>query len=475
MPEWDLGIPPETLFEEAPCFITVQDRELNILQANRQFRVVFGYRPGDTCYGLFKQRSTPCPHCIVMETFADGRHHQSEENFTTRDGKQMTVIVQATPLRDDEGHITAVMEMATDITETKNLQRKLNQSRKLLRTLVDEVPCYITVQDRDFRLVEVNQRFRDDFGYHFGAHCYEVYKHRSEPCLRCPVSETFNDGQMHTSEEIVFPLGGTKRNVLVQTAPLRGSDGEIDTVLEISTDITEIRQLEDQLTSLGLLVGSVSHGIKGLLTGLDGGVYVLNTGFERNDVDRIKQGWDMIQRNVSRVRSMVLDLLYYAKDREPLYAPIEPVALMADVCTIQAKKAKDLGIDLVRVGEPDSRPFEGDPGSLHTLLTNLLENSLDACRLDNSRAKHEVKISYLGDDAHVVYEIGDNGIGMDQETREKAFCLFFSSKGTEGTGLGLFIANKIAVKHGGHIAIESECGQGTTFRVTLPRGRSKAA
>lgn len=470
--DWELGIPPETLFEEAPCFITVQDSDLNILHANRQFREVFGYHPGDTCFQLFKQRGTPCPDCIVLETFADGKSHKSEENFTTQDGRKMTVIVQTTPLKDDAGNITAVMEMATDITEAKNLQRKLDHSRKLLRTLVDEVPCYITVQDRDFRLVEVNQRFRDDFGYHFGAHCYEVYKHRTEPCLRCPVAETFNDGQMHTSEEVVFTLGGVKRNVLVQTAPLRGASGEIDTVLEISTDITEIRQLQDQLTSLGLLVGSVSHGIKGLLTGLDGGVYVLNSGFERNDVDRIKQGWDMIQRNVNRVRSMVLDLLYYAKDREPVYAPIDPVALMGDACAIQAKKAKGLGVNLVQVGDPDPRPFEGDPGSLHTLLTNLLENSLDACRLDSGKQAHEVRITYRGDDENIHFEVTDNGIGMDQETREKAFCLFFSSKGTEGTGLGLFIANKIAVKHGGGIRIDSESGQGTTFRVVLPRGHS---
>ncbi len=115
--EWDLDIPPETLFEEAPCYITVQDRELNILQANRQFREVFGYQPGDTCYGLFKQRSTPCIDCIVLLTFADGESHRTEETFVTQEGREMTVIVQATPLRVDEGAITAVMEMATDISE----------------------------------------------------------------------------------------------------------------------------------------------------------------------------------------------------------------------------------------------------------------------------------------------------------------------------------------------------------------------
>jgi signal transduction histidine kinase len=65
-------------------------------------------------------------------------------------------------------------------------------------------------------------------------------------------------------------------------------------------------------------------------------------------------------------------------------------------------------------------------------------------------------------------EVEDNGLGMDRETREKIFSLFFSSKGIKGTGLGLFISNKIVDKHGGDIVVESEPGRGTRFTVRLP-------
>ncbi len=68
----------------------------------------------------------------------------------------------------------------------------------------------------------------------------------------------------------------------------------------------------------------------------------------------------------------------------------------------------------------------------------------------------------------MIFEVEDNGIGMDQETREKIFSLFFSSKGIKGTGLGLFISNKIVDKHGGDIEVESEPGRGTRFMVRLP-------
>ena len=88
-------------------------------------------------------------------------------------------------------------------------------------------------------------------------------------------------------------------------------------------DITQIRELQSQLTSIGLLVGSISHGIKGLLTGLDGGIYLVNTGFEKDKPERVEKGWAMVQRNVDRIRGMVLDILYYAKDRELTVADIE--------------------------------------------------------------------------------------------------------------------------------------------------------
>ena len=72
---------------------------------------------------------------------------------------------------------------------------------------------------------------------------------------------------------------------------------------------------------------------------------------------------------------------------------------------------------------------------------------------------------------HILFEISDNGIGMDQETREKAFSLFFSSKGAKGTGLGLFISNNIIKAHGGRIEFESKLDQGTRFEIMVPRAR----
>ena len=103
------------------------------------------------------------------------------------------------------------------------------------------------------------------------------------------------------------------------------------------------------------------------------------------------------------------------------------------------------------------------------MLVNLLENSIDACRLDTRKSEHKVSLEITSSADEVRFIIRDNGIGMDRETKEKAFTLFFSSKGTGGTGLGLFISNRIARSHGGRIELQSEVGEGTEFHVILPR------
>jgi PAS domain-containing protein len=119
----------------------------------------------------------------------------------------------------------------------------LHHARNLFNQLFEEVPCYISVQDRNLRITAANRRFKRDFGSLVGGFCYEVYKHRSSPCRECPVAATFSDGKSHTTEEIVTSKNGKQYNVLTQTAPIRNGDGKIAQVMEMSTNITQIRQL----------------------------------------------------------------------------------------------------------------------------------------------------------------------------------------------------------------------------------------
>jgi PAS domain S-box-containing protein len=456
-------------FEVMPAYLTILDRDLRIIAANQRFREDFGEFEGRHCFQINRNRSERCEQCPAERSFRDGLRHGIEEQSKNLSGQEVSLIVYTTPIRNEAGEITAVMKMAADITEIKLLQDQLRESKERYRQLFEEVPCYISTQDRDLRIIEANRRFAEDFGSLLGCKCYQVYKHRTEECLPCPVQETFQDGAIHQSEEVVTSRTGEQVHVLVYTAPMRSADGQIHSVMEMSTNITYIRQLQSQLTSLGLVISSISHGIKGLLTSLDGGIYLVNSGLEKNNPDRLKQGWQMVERNVARIKSMVLDLLYCAKDREPELAWIPARSVAEEVCGLMKGKAKEYGIDFQGEFDPDAGEFSADAKAVRSILINLVENALDACRVDKKKATHQVRIRLQGHPESIEYEVDDNGIGMDQETREKAFSLFFSSKAGDGTGLGLFISNKIVQAHGGKIRLESELNQGTRVTVNLPR------
>ncbi|MBU4387816.1 PAS domain-containing sensor histidine kinase [Candidatus Dependentiae bacterium] len=461
--------PYKVYFELMPAYMTILDRDLRIVDANSRFREDFGDFEGRYCFQINQHRSERCEHCPAERTFRDGLHHEMEEKFTNNMGHEIFLLINTTPITNKSGEITHVMKMATDISELKLLQGQLRNSRERYRKLFEEVPCYISIQDSDLRIVDANRRLREDFGASPGDKCHQIYMHRTEACIPCIVKQTFDDGQVHQTEEVMTSPKGEQVNVLVYTAPVRNAEGQIKNVIEMSTNITQIRQLQSQLTSLGLIIGSISHGIKGLLTSLDGGVYLVNTGLAKNDRARFEQGWKMVERNITRIRRMVLDLLYYAKDRAPELEKTSAPALAEEVREVMREKATELGIDFKCEFDSNAGEFDADPKAIRTLLINLVENAIDACRVDKKKTTHEVHFGLQGCPEYIEFDVTDNGIGMDQEIRERAFSLFFSSKRGSGTGLGLFISNKIAQTHGGEIKIVSEMNKGTRMIVKLPR------
>jgi PAS domain S-box-containing protein len=461
----------DKVFDAIPGYLTVQDRDLRIIEANDAFKIHFGDFTGKYCYQVYKHRPEKCEDCPVDRTFRDGQKHRSDETVTTLDGSRVNVLVYTTPIFDDNGKVTEVVEMSTDITDIKQLQKQFKDSQARYHQLFEESPCFISIQDNDLRIVDANRLHRETFGEGYGEKCYKIYKHRDKECVPCPVRQSFQDGKARNHEEVVTSLSGDPINVLVHTAPLRNSDGEIEKVIEMSTDITQLRQLQDKLSSVGLLIGSIAHGIKNLLNGLDGGIYLVNTGLKKDNRERIDKGWEIALRNVRRIRSMVMDILYYAKDREPNWEEISTFEMVEDICKLMKERAENQDIVFTYELDGDVGDFEADKQAIHSMLLNLIENSIDACRIDTNKSDHKLVVRLKGNPEKIIFEIEDNGIGMDRETREKAFSLFFSSKGAGGTGLGLFIANKIAQAHGGSINVTSEEDMGSHFIVELLRKR----
>lgn len=188
--------------------------------------------------------------------------------------------------------------------------------------------------------------------------------------------------------------------------------------------IQEKTELKDNLSSLGLMVGSISHSIKGLLTGLDGGLYLLKSGLKTNDLKKIEESGDILKIMLDRIRRMVSDILFYAKERNLRRDEVDIRAFANEVMRVVEVKGKAMGISLETNFDITINKIQIDSGFVHSALINILENAFDACTRKEQNQDHKIVFSVKNDEKHIYFIVADNGIGMDIETREKLFSLF---------------------------------------------------
>ena len=461
--------PDRSLFGDLPCYISVHSRNLEVTAVNQLFRERLGDPVGRPSAAVFPMRdAAPGPVAVTLDS---SRGQQQRTVMRGADGRELPVVVHTAPILGRDGRPDLVLAIAVDVSEVNRLQSDLREARERYQRLFDAVPCAIAIVDRDYRVVDCNRRYREDFGDCDGRSCHSVFAHSDSPCSNCPIERTFADGQSHQSETAVTVRNGCQHNVLIWSAPLPGEEGRIDHVLEIATDITQLRTLQDHLSLLGLMIGSMSHGVKGILTSLDGGIYKVETGRAKGDPKRVEEGWAMVRDKAARIKKTVLDILYYAKSRELDLEAKDVSEFTEQVASIIRSKADARGVACNVEADSGLGSLEMDETALSAAMVNFLENSIDACADDAAKDSHAVGFRVQGDDREVLFEITDNGMGMEPGTREKMFTLFFSSKGAKGTGLGLYISNQVVQQHGGSIEVESEFGVGTTVRVRLPRRR----
>jgi signal transduction histidine kinase len=241
----------------------------------------------------------------------------------------------------------------------------------------------------------------------------------------------------------------------------------------------ELRQAQEELirrerlATIGETVTGLAHYIKNILNGLRGGTYKVNSALKKDDSTLLEEGWDMVQRNIEKISDLVFDLLNYSKERTPNRTLCRPNDIVMEVVNLLQARTDEQGIKLAVRTDPQLKDAYLDPKMIHDVLLNLLTNALDACGYDREHDKvpeHEVGIATrLEPPDTLLFEISDNGCGMDEETQRKLFTRFFSTKGGSGTGLGLLNAQKSVRELGGAITVQSEEGKGTIFAVRLPK------
>jgi signal transduction histidine kinase len=226
----------------------------------------------------------------------------------------------------------------------------------------------------------------------------------------------------------------------------------------------------ERLAAVGKTVAGLSHAIKNIAGGLKGGAFVLEKGIEVDNREYLLDGWEMIRKNVDKITRLSLDLLNYAKDTRLNFQRCHPNAPVQEVADLMARRAQEHGIELLLDLEPDLEPIFFDPDLMHRCLLNLVTNAIDACICDRSakQKKQVVLRSCSASGWGVEYQVVDNGCGMTPAVSKSIFHSFFTTKGTDGTGIGLMITKKIVDEHQGVIEVETAEGSGSKFSVKLP-------
>jgi signal transduction histidine kinase len=226
----------------------------------------------------------------------------------------------------------------------------------------------------------------------------------------------------------------------------------------------------ERLAAVGQTVAGLSHAIKNITGGLKGGAFVLEKGIELGDQKYLLQGWEMIKGNVDKITNLSLDLLNYAKATDLNLQAYDPNQPAQEVIDLMRPRAQKLGIELVSDFSQNLNACHLDSDLMCRCLLNLVTNAIDACINDDPGTPDKMvtvrtkKTRGWG----VEYQVLDNGCGMNSKTKKNIFKRFFSTKGSEGTGIGLMITKKIIDEHDGEIEVESKEGTGSKFLIRIP-------
>ena len=402
-----------------------------------------------------------------------------------KDGSELDVEITSHDHRFESRPARVVL--AIDVTERIASERALRRSEARYRELFENASDLITTVDLDGRITAVNEAFVNATGYGreelIGRRLEELVPADARPVLAAAHERKLAGADKTIYEHELLARDGRRLRVEVSSRFIE-EDGEAVGTEAICRDITERRQLEEQLRqaqrleAIGRLAGGISHDFNNLLTVIGGYTETLLIGREPGTEPELEQ----IAAAAERAAVLTRQLLAFSRRQV-----LQPrTVLVNDVVEGLAPMLTRLigeDVQLVSALAPTTDPVLADPSQLEQILVNLAVNARDAMpsggRLTIQTGNVELDEHYVAKNSeatvgpHVMLSVTDNGTGMDAETLSHVFEPFFTTKpaGT-GTGLGLATVYGIVKQSGGSIWAYSELGEGTTFKVLLPRTES---
>lgn len=465
-----------SLFDLVPCCIVVIDKELRIIDSNRMVRDLYGNLEGRQCYRALKGHDSLCANCTARRAFITRQPQHDQHVWTLPGGNVAHYQVTAIPIIDETGDVSAIMEMAMDITELLRLRDQGEMNTLLLEEIVTHSYRGLVVISDTGDIPLLNPQIIEILGLPaIGvSSAEEIFALMPQEVNKAIAAR--QDSFIYP-EILLFPEREEDAIPVILTGKRLKLGNRFVGYLIGIFDLRARKKLEkekveaERMAAVGHTVSGLAHGVKNLVTALEGGMYMLSSGLEGGKAERIAQGIDMLQRNIDRIGGFVKSFLSFARSREIVPHLGDPAAVAREVAEPYMVRARQSGIELnldIQEGVPKASI---DYESLHEALTNLVGNAIDACVMTEEGKSCTIDVRFAEENDVLVYQVHDTGCGMDAATKKKVFSNFFTTKGDHGTGIGLLMTKKLVQQHGGTIEVESEVGEGTTFTIRLPRER----
>ena len=419
------------------------------------------------------------------------RQPSYELELVGKRGRKIWVEVNEVPIVKN-GDVVSIVGSLTDITERKRAEEELKKSHQTFLTVLDGIDATIYAADMDtHEILFMNKHMIDAFGADLtGQICHSVFRGENDPCQHC-TNDRLLDMDGNPADVCVWETKNpiTGKWYINYDRAIRWMDGRI-VRLQIATDISNFKQLEQErirtkaqlwqaqkMESVGRLAGGVAHDFNNMLGVVIGRSEMMLMGMQPEDPKY--QDLEEILKAAKRSANLTRQLLAFA--RKQTIAP--KVLHLNDTMEGMLKMLRRLiGEDIDLVWKPQNHLWsvKMDPVQVDQILANLCVNARDAISgtgkltietqnavLDNSFCA-EHRGSVPGE--YVMLAISDNGCGMNEKTLGNLFEPFFTTKEVgEGTGLGLATVYGIVKQNNGFIDVESEPGQGATFKIYFPR------
>jgi signal transduction histidine kinase len=330
--------------------------------------------------------------------------------------------------------------------------------------LLNSINHRVIVVDRAYRIVKANLAAVRTYGPGVvGRLCYAL-EGRAGPCEQCAAARTFATGHV-ASEERSEQTGDGREAVAVETYPVFGAGGEVESVIEIGRIVSAEKQLQmqmmhqEKMAAFGLLAAGIAHDIGNPLAAIESQLQLA-----RQQSHRQAATFAVVASEVARISRLLRELVDFARRRRDTVTLVSANQVVEDVTRLLRHDPRARTVTVAHRLEPTLPGIRTTEDHLFQVLLNLGLNSFDAMT-DGGTLEFETCAS----SGWVIVRVRDTGCGIPATMHEQLFEPFFTTKSPErGTGLGLFISKSIVEGMGGELSLEHTDERGTVFAVFLP-------